>query len=267
MAGLAELHTDENGHNSRWSWSAAHIGARLRGAALLDPEVAQHTCVIRHPAALTPEEIRSIFDAAELHKLEHSEDKETTCGLSHVPGKLFLHHRGVTPALEPIVSKIERLVRQTDGENWGLLSDSEVSADGPIATRCVEFHSYSASDGRERCDNHYDAGSLFTADVMLSHAGDFDGGEMQSTSVDERGTPQVTQHTFLHGDLLVFLSHKAHSVAQLKRGRRCVLVIEFWQGGRCSANHRCCDGGVARDAICGHAEGNATYYARYDRPA
>ena len=44
------------------------------------------------------------------------------------------------------------------------------------------------------------------------------------------------------------------------------VVYASVQGGKCVANHRCCDGGVGRDEICGHAEGEATYYSRYDRP-
>ena len=45
--------------------------------------------------------------------------------------------------------------------------------------------------------------------------------------------------TFERGDCLVFLSHKTHSVAQLTRGRRSVLVVEFWHECACVSNHRC----------------------------
>ena len=271
MAGLATLENEANGcNNSQWAWhknTSSLLDPNVRGVALLDPIVAQHTHFVKWPAAITPKEIDAIKNAAEEHKQKyHPDGNYASRGTSDVPGKLYLHYHGVSPEIEPIVSKIEALVRISDRENWGLLRDADCIADGPIAPRCVEFHSYSAADGRERCDDHYDAGSLFTADVMLSEDGDFDGGEMQSTAVDEGGASRVTQHTFLRGDLLVFLSHKAHSVAQLLRGRRMVLVVEYWQGGKCQANHRCCDGGVGRDALCGHAEGDATYYSRYDRP-
>ena len=262
MAGLALLRCVD-GH-SQWSWLFRGGPLdRLRGAALLDPEVAQHTHAVRIPAAVGQQDIRLLLAAAEHHK---AESPATVGSSSNVEGKLYLHHNGCDHTIQHIVNAIEALVRRTDAENWGLLADSKVMADGPMMPRCVEFHEYNVC-GRQQCDSHYDAGSLFTADIMLSEAGDFEGGEMVTTASAADGTEQRTPHTFMRGDCLVFLSHKAHSVSRLQSGRRTVLVIEFWQGGTCVANHRCCDGGVRQDVLCGHHEGAATYFSRYARDA
>ena len=239
----------------------------VRGAALLDPAVAQHTRVIRTPGLLNDEEVQLCHMAAAVHKAEHigCVKSNATEGSSDVLGKLYLHHVCVPDSLVPLVRKIYEHVKSVDADHWGLLADSEVAADGPMMARCVEYHEY-ATDERQYCASHYDAGSLFTADVMLSDVGEFSGGTMQTTSVDASGKESVTSHTFERGDCLVFLSHKAHSVTRILTGRRRVLVIEFWQGGRCVANHRCCDGGSGFDPLCGNREGSATYYSRYARP-
>lgn len=146
-------------------------------------------------------------------------------------------------------------------ENWGLLADPKLAASGPIGPRCVEFHAYDqrhGRKGRERCANHIDAGSLFTADIMLTSTDEFEGGGMETTAGDV-----ITTHAFERGDCLIFLSHKHHAVNSVLSGRRAVCVIEFWQGGCCTANHRCADGGIGRDPVCGNKEGEATYYSRF----
>jgi hypothetical protein len=259
-AALVQLHDTSGG--SEWAWRQLDPG--LRGTALLDPAVAQHTSFVRIASAISEEDIAVLVAAAERHKREHAMEESIGSGNSDVQGKLYLHHNGVDAETARIVARIQRLVEATDATHWALLSDEEVKADGPVGPRCVEYHEYAPSE-REVCDDHYDAGSLFTADVMLSAGSEFEGGTMQSTAVDAGGVRRVTSHTFERGDLLVFLSHKTHSVSRLTSGRRRVLIIEFWQGGLCKANHRCCDGGVGRDLLCGLCEGAATYYSRYTR--
>jgi len=297
MAGLALLQSDEclaaGATRNCWKWrEAASTCFGLRGAALLAPEVAQHTEAIRLPKAISDKEIALLVAAAEQHKLNHAGDAKLT-GSSDAPGKLYLHHNGCDPTILPIVARIEALVRRTDRENWGLLADRTVLAGKPMTPRCVEFHEYVVG-GRDQCLSHYDAGSLFTADVMLCETSEFEGGEMHfeiergeirgemasgTTASDEvndevsdeasRGEERVESRgspPFGRGDVLVFLSHKAHGVHRLRSGRRIVLVIEFWQGGACRANHRCCDGGCGgKDAQCGNEEGAATFDSRYYR--
>ena len=250
---------------TEWRWTLLDPSAR--GCALLDPTIAQHTDVARSERFLSTGEIELIFAAACQHQAEHVSSSTTAgcCGgSSDVAGKLYLQHNGVPRDVAPIVERLEALVRELDAEHWGILASEEAAADGPMTARCVEFHEYGAS-GRNECQSHYDAGSLFTADVMLSDTSEFEGGEMLTTATGEDGSERVSRHTFERGDALVFLSHKAHSVARVRSGRRAVLVVEFWQGGTCIANHRCCDGGVGRDLLCGNREGRCTYYSRYCR--
>jgi len=248
---------------STWVWPGDSTA--LRGSALLEPAMAQHTRVVRIREAVSEAEIGLLFAAAERHIRDHAAE-EGLAGQSDVEGKLYLHHRQIPPELLSLVARITEEVRRVDYEHWGLLSDAKVAASGPIGPRCVEFHAYDqrlGRKGRERCANHIDAGSLFTADIMLTSTADFEGGDLE-TSVDMAGKKRVTTaHAFERGDCLVFLSHKHHAVSDVLSGRRAVCVIEFWQGGCCTANHRCADGGVGRDPTCGNKEGEATYYSRF----
>ena len=64
---------------------------------------------------------------------------------------------------------------------------------------------------------------------MLSEAGEFDGGQLQT--VEAGGA--VRAHALGCGDALIFLSHKQHFVAPVEAGRRHVLSIG--QGPPCPA--------------------------------
>jgi hypothetical protein len=46
---------------------------------------------------------------------------------------------------------------------------------------------------------------------------------------------------FSVGDAVVFVSHKYHSVTPVLRGRRKVLIVEYWRGASVSCGHRCED--------------------------
>ena len=121
--------------------------------------------------------------------------------------------------------------------HWGVLKDLGRSmGDGSIRARCVEFHEYSQDRGRVVCGNHFDTGSLFTVDLMLSHRSEYGGGKFVTTKGGARGWTDFEQ-----GDAIVFLSHKYHAVAPVPSGMRNVLVTEFWRGCECVASHRCCD--------------------------
>ena len=117
--------------------------------------------------------------------------------------------------------------------------------DGRMHARTVEFHEYS-SRARKICANHCDHGSLFTADVMLSRDADFEGGQMVTTVVEAGAAPVLTRHVFDQGDLLVFPSHKPHSVERVTSGTRTVFVVEFWRGPECQCDQRCIGGCAAR---------------------
>ena len=257
------VHCSASISNGRSEWFWRQLDPATRGAALLDPAVAQHTSFVRLPSAISDAETAVLLAAAEQHIHEHSGESSGSES-SHVQGKLYLHHNGVNDETAAIVARIQRLVEATDAVHWEVLSDEEVIAGGAVGPRCVEFREHAPGEG-EACYDHYDAGSLFTVNVMLSSGGEFEGGAMQSSAVNARGIRCVTSHTFERGDVLIFLSHKAHRVSPILWGRRRVLIVEFWQGGQCVANHRCCDGGIGRDPLCGLCEGAATYYSRYTR--
>ena len=44
---------------------------------------------------------------------------------------------------------------------------------------------------------------------------------------------------FEKGDMLLFLSHKYHTVAEVTSGLRQVLILELWQGEERECAHRC----------------------------
>ena len=118
-AALVQLDQTSSGA-SEWSWR--QLDPALRGAALLDPAVAQHTSFVRITSAISEEDIAVLVAAAERHKVEHAGDKIGS-GNSDVQGKLYLHHNGVDAETALIVARIQRLVEATDAAHWGLLSD------------------------------------------------------------------------------------------------------------------------------------------------
>ena len=204
-----------------------------RGAALLDPSLAERTSAIRTPSFLTNTEIAIIHAAAAEHKKTHGENSNVD-----TPGKLYLQDGGVPPVLVPIVKKIAALVTKIDREKWGILDDEELVDEGPLCARCVEYHEY-WERGRTLCGAHHDAGSLFTADVLLCNRSEFDGGDLLTSEIGADGSTRMVPQQFERGDCLVFLSHKTHAVEPLRSGKRSVFVIEFWQECECVGNHRC----------------------------
>ena len=208
------------------------LPAQRRGAALLDPQFAELTSAVRTPAFLSDAEICAVHAAAAEHKAMHGDEVVDT------PGKLYLQRDGLPASLVPLVRKIAALVTRVDEESWGVLADEEYADEGPLLARCVEYHEY-WERGRRLCGTHMDAGSLFTADVLLCDSTSFEGGELLTSSVDGDGAMRMVPQTFERGDCVVFLSHKSHAVAPLRHGKRDVLVIEFWLECECTANHRC----------------------------
>eukprot|EP00658_Telonema_sp_P-2_P062910 TRINITY_DN51577_c0_g2_i1.p1 TRINITY_DN51577_c0_g2~~TRINITY_DN51577_c0_g2_i1.p1 ORF type:complete len:283 (-),score=47.76 TRINITY_DN51577_c0_g2_i1:27-875(-) len=227
-----------------------------RGVAWLDPELARQSQFIRIPRFLAQPEAQLLLDAAERHKERH----ENTPGWygGDQLGKLYLQDGGLPAVLEPVVARISKLVRRVDREHWGVLSE----VGGEIEPRCVEFHEYSEATKTE-CPVHVDTGSLFTADVMLSPSGQFEGGEMLGRQWQPGARHLDSPPPFEHLDCLVFLSHKAHCVAPMTRGLRVVLVIEFWQRGACSGNHRCMGQCVQPACTTGQPEGRQPIAERH----
>jgi len=224
-----------------------------RGVVLLDPELAQHAQVVRTANFVTESEAQLLKAAAARHKQQHRDEPGWYGGDRR--RCLYLQHGGLPADLQPLLARINEHVQSIDREWWGVLPQlrDQGELDGGLEARCVELHEYN-DETKRQCPNHVDTGSLFTADVMLNRPGvDFEGGEMLTTQSDySTGTQTiVTRHQFEFGDCLVFLSHKAHSVAPVSSGERIVLVIEFWGRGQCVGNHRC-------DGRCGLASAKRT---------
>ena len=210
----------------------------VRGNALLDPQNAQHTNMIRTPLFLSASEIDTVMAVGAAHRRAHEREPFDTMYLQH--------NVGVPKALQPIFDRVVEHVRRIDKEHWGLMDANELHfghGEGGVNARTIEFHEYSQR-GRKVCGCHYDSGSLFTVDFMLSDTRAFEGGDMRSTikTSGAHGQAVCEQHsiqTFEQGDCLVFLSHKWHSVLPVTRGTRTVMVIEFWEGEPCTENQRC----------------------------
>jgi len=137
------------------------------------------------------------------------------------------------PALH---NRLANAVVAVDRERWGLLDAAPCAARlGRPVARTIELHTVHAG-GSLADPTHFDSGSLWTLDVMLAKPGeDFSGGEFQTP--EDNG--QMLKHYFGRGDAVVFVSHKQHCVAPVTRGRRQVLVIEFWHGEARECAHRC----------------------------
>ena len=216
----------------------------LRGRALLDPSLAQHTSAVRTAGFFSAEDIATVRAAAAAHCATYPgalEDREAP---------LYLQRGGLPPSLLPLRDKIFAHACRVDDEHWGLAPERRR---GRVHARCVEYHEYSAAR-RTCCGCHYDSGSLWTVDIMLSDTADFQGGHLLTTvrtplerpgdGGEQRQPPAATQqkhtrHRFEQGDCLVFLSHKWHSVTPLRSGVRNVFVLEFWEGPACVCDHRC----------------------------
>eukprot|EP00913_Durusdinium_trenchii_P020903 g19641.t1 len=133
-----------------------------------------------------------------------------------------------------ILQKLKDLAVFVDRQEggWNRLQGSQAQR---LRSRCVEHHVVTTG-GALPDPSHFDGGSLFTIDVMLSAPGvDFQGGDFCTLESDDT----LRSHHFGKGDALVFLSHKAHCVQPVTSGRRQTLVMELWEGEERCCNHRC----------------------------
>ena len=208
---------------------------------LVEEAVAQRTSVVRLPQFLSEAGIERLFAAAEVvcHDLEQaghvgrhdlayrqSSPKQTWT-------TVFLNHR-LAELLPEMHERLFYAARQVDAhEGWELLGPGR----HPLNFRVAELHTVQPG-GVLPSPTHYDYGSLMTLDLMLSNPGvDFDGGHLQTLESDG----SIRTHTFEQGDLVLFQSHKYHSVTPVTRGTRCVCVLEIWEGLPRRCARRCTD--------------------------
>jgi len=215
----------------------------MRGLALLDPEVADLSSVVRHEKFLSEEDIDAVRAAAS--KLRASQGVLS----DNIPAMefrdpVFLQKDGFfSRELPGIYDKICTLVTNVDCDNWKMLDACGKELGVGVNARCVEFHEYGQhAHARKSCGDHYDSGSLITVDIMLSCTSEFEGGRFQTSAMGGEGAARERKtscHNFERGDAIVFASNKHHSVAPVTSGIRCVLVLEFWEGSACASAHRC----------------------------
>jgi len=207
-------------------------------------EKARRSSVHRIPEFLSRSEIEALKSAAET--------VSTELKLAGKPGvhdlayrqatakgtwsTVFINHR-LREMLPELHDRLFSAARETDvAHSWGLLHDD--NAEGPsLNFRVAELHRVQPGGGLRKA-NHIDHGSLITLDLMLSEPGvDFHDGLLQTLEAD--GT--MASHTFELGDLLLFQSHKFHSVTPVTAGTRCVCVLEIWEGLPRRCPRRCTD--------------------------
>lgn len=148
----------------------------------------------------------------------------------------FLNTDGAFEARLPSIhARIREAAVAVDRALWNVTADVE-----HVNYRVAEFHTmHAALDGAPtrgglHTPRHCDHGSLVTIDVLLSDPAEIEGGVLQTLEPDG----ELRGHEWEQGDALVFLSHKYHSVSELTRGTRNVLVCELWQGTESHAPSR-----------------------------
>lgn len=202
--------------------------------------VAQLTPVVRLPKFLSDEEVAAIQAYHGRIAASCGTLKKSTCAVTGDPtwettylSTDFLFQR----AFPELVAKLLAAARRCDAAHFSSFGDGAV-----LRPRVVEYHEIGAS-GELRHAEHYDSGSVYTVDVMLAKPGiDFRGGDFVArgplASLD--ADVDVDSGAFVDaGDVIVFCSHKHHSVRPVTSGTRKVLIIEFWEGEARACGHRC----------------------------
>jgi hypothetical protein len=95
-----------------------------------------------------------------------------------------------------------------------------------LSIRLVETWSYEVGGGLFD-PFHYDTDSAITLVALLSNNDEFEGGGFHTNEVDG----QQLEHPMSQGDVICFVAHKYHNIAEVTKGRRRSMVIELWQGG------------------------------------
>jgi hypothetical protein len=218
-----------------WAARLGRCAAAESGA--MDVATAQRTKVVRLPGFLGPAEIAEVHAAAA--EAAGGAGVEVRSDPSpdprHVPEWVVSHlHSGgwFAQRLPWLLARAHEAARRADEEQgWGLLVPGVA-----VNLRVAEYHSM-ALKGRLGDPHHYDLDSLITVDIMLAAPReDFEGGQLQTLELDGAGLKPAL---FELGDASVFVAHKKHCVSPVTRGRRHVLVLEFWGGPARTCPHRC----------------------------
>eukprot|EP00401_Gymnodinium_catenatum_P008942 CAMPEP_0117588838 /NCGR_PEP_ID=MMETSP0784-20121206/70073_1 /TAXON_ID=39447 /ORGANISM="" /LENGTH=289 /DNA_ID=CAMNT_0005390241 /DNA_START=9 /DNA_END=875 /DNA_ORIENTATION=- len=243
-----------------WSeWTALHAPEELASeAGLPDPEEASQFSAVHLPSLLTDREINEILrlgeeirstGAATVYRTgesalasAHSRDIPRSKPLASQWCTTYMHFAHTFQSELPLIyKKIVQAALQTDAEHWGIWA---VTAKGRadrgreengIHARTIELHEVTPGGALPQQD-HHDAGSCVTVDIMLGKPGeDFTGGAVQfpaPSMADQEAAPDRLSHSarFEKGDALIFPSHKFHCVRPVESGLRRVCVLELWCG-------------------------------------
>ena len=229
--------------NEYREWLALRDDAVVAEKDLPPTRVAQRSRVVSAPGALS---------AAALAKIEawHRDHERSlgSTGRTESNGSAafktgawetsFLHtgglfHRDCSDVLETLKAAVLRADAATQQP---LLAQNGGPIDaGELQPRTIERHTVRPG-GSLPYPEHHDAGSVYTIDVLLVDPDEFGGGDFSTLEADG----SMLEHKFgAAGDAFVFQSHKYHCVAPVTRGKRRVLVVEFWIGEARTCAHRC----------------------------
>ena len=229
------------------SWQSQIIGNNSINTNPVNLSDAQASPVIHIPALVSSEEINALvkWGEGELDNLggvrglgvEIRSEKKSDAWMV-----AFLQTGGTFSRRFPqIVDKCLEAIRRSaeEGGDWNSVKGLEGSFGGldTLQLRVAEYHRQRAP-GPGLCDmKHYDMDSVITIDVVLGDPNSsFDGGVLETLEVGGL----VKQHKWQEaGDAVAFVSHKFHSVSQVTKGVRNVLVMEFWRGPQRRCGHRC----------------------------
>eukprot|EP01084_Bolivina_argentea_P141821 249202_1 len=199
----------------------------------MNTKTAHKLPVIIKPNAITKKEINQIHQIAEkISDYDHKQQQQKLNADGH--SVAFLQHNEFFEKIEPkLLIKIIEIMKKIDKNNWKLI-DNEVDNKDNVNVRVIEYHHYITGGGLLN-KQHFDGGSIITAVIMLSDpTKDFEGGANLFWEYDEH----YKKYDVKQGDMILFPSHKFHSVSTVTKGERYVMVIELWEGEKGIDSHR-----------------------------
>eukprot|EP00484_Ammonia_sp_Unknown_P001477 CAMPEP_0197020420 /NCGR_PEP_ID=MMETSP1384-20130603/1181_1 /TAXON_ID=29189 /ORGANISM="Ammonia sp." /LENGTH=213 /DNA_ID=CAMNT_0042448033 /DNA_START=98 /DNA_END=739 /DNA_ORIENTATION=- len=195
----------------------------------MDTKTAQKLPAVIIPSAIDKHEIALIHQIGD--QQSENDHKQLRADGHRVT---FLQKDGLFEQAAPkLLSKIVELMRKTDDQHWKLIQHAIAEPDN-VNYRVIEYHHYQTGGGLLN-KHHFDGGSILTAVFMLSDPSkDFEGGQLMTWECDDT----FKKYEVRQGDMLLFPSHKYHSVSTVTKGERYVLVIELWEGAKGTDGHR-----------------------------
>ena len=136
----------------------------------------------------------------------------------------FLQKDGLFEEAEPkLLDKIVSIMKETDGDHWNLISDEVEDAEN-VNFRVIEYHHYIKGGGLVN-KFHSDGGSIVTMVCMLSDPSkDFEGGQLMTWECNG----EFKKYDVRQGDMIVFPSHKFHSVSPVTKFGAICYSLTLW---------------------------------------